>query len=107
MRQPARRYWLRVAILTVVMVGVVPAVSSARHKIEFEGAVESLPATSGWIGEWKVAGMTVVVDATTKIDQEDGPVAVGAYVEVEGVPQRGGAVKATEVEVEMPAARTQ
>ena len=69
---------------------------------EFYGTVESLPA-NGLMGDWTVSGRTVHVDATTRIEQEHGPVAVGAYVEVKGWLQADGSVNATKIEVKMPA----
>ena len=71
--------------------------------MEFYGTIESLPNTPGWIGDWVVSGRTVRVDDTTRIEQEHGPVAVGAYVEVKGWLQADGSVNATKIEVKMPA----
>lgn len=65
---------------------------------KFYGTIESLPAP-GWIGDWVVGGRTVHVDAATRIEQEDGPVAVGAYVEVKGWSQADGSVNAIKIEV--------
>jgi len=70
---------------------------------EFYGTIETLPNTSGWIGDWVVSGRMVHVDATTRIEQEHGPVAVGAYVEVKGWMQADGSVNATKIEVKMAA----
>jgi len=66
---------------------------------KFYGTVESLPNTPGWIGDWRVSGRTVHVTAATRIEQKKGPVAVGAYVEVEGTQQADGSVNATKIEV--------
>lgn len=65
---------------------------------EFRGAVEKLPA-SGLIGEWQVAGRVTKVTASTKIDQERGPVVIGACVAVEGTSNTDGSVQASKIEV--------
>jgi len=69
---------------------------------KFYGTVESLPADS-LIGDWTVSGQTVRVDAATRIEQEHGQVAIGAYVEVKGWLQADGSIKATKIEVKMGA----
>jgi len=67
---------------------------------KFTGTVQSLPNTPGFIGDWMVGGKTVHVTAATRIEQEDGRVAVGAVVEVEGTPRADGSVDAAEIKVE-------
>jgi ligand-binding SRPBCC domain-containing protein len=67
--------------------------------VKFYGTIESLPNTPGWIGDWVVSGRTVHVTAATLIKQKKGPVAVGAYIEVEGTQQADGSVNATKIEV--------
>ena len=47
-----------------------------------------------------VAGTTVHVTASTRIDQEDGVLAVGALVEVNGLSQGDGSIDASRVDVE-------
>ena len=69
----------------------------APSALKFFGIVEKLPA-SGMVGDWKVSGRTVKVTATTKIDQERGPIAVGSCVQVEGTSNSDGSVNATVVE---------
>ncbi|MCC7370255.1 MAG: hypothetical protein IT306_17660 [Chloroflexi bacterium] len=66
---------------------------------ELDGVVEAMPAT-GLIGTWQVSGRTVVVTDATEIDQEEGPLAVGALVEVEGKEQPDGSILARDLEVE-------
>lgn len=77
-----------------------PAGENEDNHIEFRGTVETLPGTTGQIGDWKVSGLTVHVTATTKIKQEFGPVAVKSIVEVEGNRQTDKSVNASEIEVE-------
>jgi hypothetical protein len=66
--------------------------------LELNGVVESLPS-SGLIGEWRVSGQIVRVDAATIINQELGSVVVGTTVEVKGFSQTDGSIKATRIEV--------
>lgn len=67
---------------------------------EFEGTIEHLPGTPDFVGDWIVSGTTVHVTASTEIEQEDGQVAVGATVEVEGSVGTDGSITATKIEVE-------
>jgi uncharacterized protein (TIGR03437 family) len=66
---------------------------------EFTGVIESLPSASGFIGDWQVSGRKVRVTTSTKIEQKNGQVVVGATVEVEGFLQNDGSVNAKEIEV--------
>jgi Domain of unknown function (DUF5666) len=66
---------------------------------ELKGTINSLPNTSGFIGDWNVAGRTIHVSAATIIDTEHGAVAVGASVEVHGTQQPDGSINATRIEV--------
>ena len=98
---------LRMIALFVVMfaafsVGAVLADGS--HELKFTGVVESLPATAGFIGDWKVGGKTVHVTGATEIQQQDGKVAVGAAVKVEGATRSDGSIDARQVEVKEAAA---
>jgi Domain of unknown function (DUF5666) len=67
---------------------------------EFRGAVESLPAAAGFIGDAVVSGRTIHITATTRIDQEDGALAVGAMVDVKGTAETDGSLDATRIDVE-------
>ncbi|MFP5263836.1 MAG: DUF5666 domain-containing protein [Blastocatellia bacterium] len=66
---------------------------------ELKGAIESLPNSTNFVGEWRVSGRTVRVTSATVIDQEHGAVAVGAFVEVKGTMRADGSVDATKIEV--------
>ncbi len=68
-------------------------------EMHFEGFVEVLPATTDFVGDWTVSGTTVHVTTETEIEQDDGAVAVGAAVEVEGLAEADGSITATKVEV--------
>jgi hypothetical protein len=67
--------------------------------LKIEGLIEMLPA-DGLVGLWKVAGVDVQVTTTTKLEEEDGPFAVGVPVEVKGFPLVGGGIEATKIETE-------
>jgi hypothetical protein len=73
---------------------------------EIEGVISSLPATAGWVGDWKVDDRTVRVGPDTRLEQKHGEPAVGAHVEVKGQPQADGTLRATEVEVKSRAGRS-
>jgi hypothetical protein len=69
------------------------------HFARIEGEIESLPDDGGLIGEWKVAGRTIIVSAHTEIEGEN-QIAVGVVVKVKGyVRQEGGPIRAREIEV--------
>jgi len=63
-------------------------------RMEFKGVVEEVLPNG-----YRIAGITVVVTATTRID---GPIAVGDLVEVKGVLQADGTVLAFRIHVEKP-----
>lgn len=68
--------------------------------IEIKGAVQSMPAGGGFVGAWTIAGRSVQSSAATVIEQDDGPLVVGARVEVKGTPGAGDVVLATKIEVD-------
>jgi Domain of unknown function (DUF5666) len=65
---------------------------------DFTGAIQSLPA-GGLLGTWVVAGKSVQVVSTTRLEQEDGGFAIGTIVEVEGLADATGAIVASKIEV--------
>ena len=67
-------------------------------EIDLDGVVEAMPAT-GFVGTWQISGRTVTVTDATVIDQEEGQLAVGMLVEVEGAEQADGSILARELEV--------
>jgi hypothetical protein len=64
---------------------------------KFKGTIESFPA--GFVGDWRIGGRTIHVTASTRIETNDGPVTVGAFVEVEGPMRADGSMDATKIEV--------
>lgn len=73
--------------------------SRAEGEMHFKGTIESLPSTPGFTGDWRVGGRTVRVTSQTRIETEVGPVAVGAFVEVEGAMQMDSLFVASKIEV--------
>jgi len=73
------------------------------NEFEFRGTISNLPNTPGFIGDWTVGGRTVHVTSATRIQQDEGLVAVGALVEVEGTLRSDGSVDANRIEVERSA----
>ncbi len=72
------------------------------------GTLTSLPAASiqignGLAGDWTVGGKTIHVVSQTRISQEHGRVAVGAYLEVEGNQRTDGSIDPVGIEVERDA----
>jgi hypothetical protein len=70
-----------------------------QEEVNFKGTIMTLPNTMGFIGDWGVGGKTIHVSSATKIDQEEGPVVVGAFVSIEGTQRADGSIDATKIEV--------
>ena len=68
--------------------------------LELKGTVTAMPA-SGFVGDWTIGGKSVKSTDATIIDQEEGPLVVGAMVEVKGTLGDGGVILATKIEVDM------
>src|SRR5581483_4414456 len=104
----AARSWLAVLLLLVGMFPASPALavedSGGNEGFELNGTIIALPSAAGFIGDWTVAGKTIHVTATTRIEQENGAPAVGALVEVKGALQADGSVNATKIEVRLASA---
>ncbi len=67
---------------------------------ELYGVLESFP--SGWIGEWKIGGMTFQASSRTEIKQEGGPFEVGKIVKVEFYVDSAGVNQALEIKTRWP-----
>ena len=61
---------------------------------QFAGKVENLPGSGDWTGPWQVGGRLVHVTSNTNIDQQQGSVAMGAQVAVQGWRRADGSVDA-------------
>jgi len=68
-----------------------------RMESKFYGVIEKMPPNM--VGTWVISGRKIKVTPYTKIEEEDGPLRVGAYVEVEGYNDLK-TFTATEIEVE-------
>lgn len=66
---------------------------------DLKGEIESLPAGSGLLGAWRVAGHTVRVSSSTIVNTEHGAIALGAFVEVTGTARSDGSIDAARIEV--------
>jgi hypothetical protein len=65
----------------------------------FEGVIQQLPAGS-LLGVWMVSQKAVIVTQATKIEEEDGPIRVGANVDIRGFPQPDGSIMAANIETD-------
>ncbi len=97
------------AVVAALAVAVSPALADGRGgmgsgEASVTGPITVLPTTAGWIGDWTVGTVTVHVSTSTEINQDDGAVAVGAVVSVEGTLQTDGSINATSIEVKLSAA---
>ena len=64
--------------------------------VEIKGTVESLPSTTGRVGDWKISGKTIKVATTTRlIATANGQFAVGSMVEGAGLQMADGSTTAT------------
>lgn len=106
----ARRKWRVAGLMAMLALGLAPGKARAdrdgvqAETAEFNGVVNSLPGTVGWIGDWTIDGRKVRVDPSTRIEQEHGQPAVGVYVEVKAQRQTDGSFKGTKIEVKRHAA---
>ena len=95
----------KIAIVFALVISLFPSIAafaSDENEVKFSGAIESMPA-SGRAGDYRVAGRTVHVNNSTEIEEEDGPLAIGAIVKVEGRQRSDGSIDATELEVKQAA----
>lgn len=90
---------LRIVSIVALAVSLYPnALAGGKHETEFTATVQSLPSGS-FIGDWQVGGRTIHVTSSTRINEEDGRITVGAVVKVEGRSRSDNSVDATEIEL--------
>lgn len=95
-----------------LLIGLVPSLptpttaQSISNELEFNGTISALPSTANFLGDWTVGGRTVRVAATTVINTEKSPIAIGAYIEVKGTPNSDRTISATKIEVKLPPSTT-
>jgi Domain of unknown function (DUF5666) len=68
-------------------------------EIHLEGVIQQLPA-GRLLGIWMVSQKAVIVTEATTLEEEDGPIRVGAKVDVKGFPQPDGSIMATNIETD-------
>ncbi len=73
---------------------------ASAQNFEFQGRVDQLPATTGFIGDWTVSGFVVHVTSSTTIDQMQKAVAVGVFVRVLGTFRSDGTIDAIRIQTE-------
>jgi DNA-binding transcriptional regulator of glucitol operon len=67
-----------------ILIGILLSVGIAFAQQKFYGVVQTMPE-QGYVGLWNIDGKMVNVTKDTKIKEKHGKLAVGSYVEVEGV----------------------
>jgi uncharacterized protein (TIGR03437 family) len=67
--------------------------------VEFAGIVTAKP-DDGQIGDWTISTQQIAVSEDTELDTTDGPLRLGACVEVSGIAQEDGSIAASRVDVE-------
>jgi hypothetical protein len=84
-------------VATLIVIGMfLLCAGNAFAKQEFYGVVQAMP-DKGYAGQWTINDKTVYVTEDTKIKEKHGKLAVGSYVEVEGVTFEGKFI-ASEIE---------
>jgi Domain of unknown function (DUF5666) len=68
-------------------------------RIHLEGVIQQLPVGQ-LFGIWMVSQRAVVVTDSTQIEEEDGPIRIGAKVDVVGFAQPDGSIMATNIETD-------
>jgi cytochrome c-type biogenesis protein CcmE len=77
--------------------------ASPSEGYDLHGAVTALPGTTGQIGNWTVAGVTVIVSATTVFPAgQPASIAVGTQVNVNGTLNSDGTVTASKIAAVTP-----
>lgn len=71
---------------------------NAGDAAKFVGRIEELPSTANRLGDWKISGRVVHVTTNTTIKQNDGAVALGVLVKVEGIALADGSLNASQIE---------
>ena len=76
-------------VATLIVIGIfLLCAGNAFAKQEFYGVIQAMPE-KGYVGQWNIDGKAVHVTEDTKIEEKHGKLAVGAYVEVEGMTFEG------------------
>jgi hypothetical protein len=87
------------ALVLAITMGFSAFAADEPTEIHLEGVIQQLPA-GRLLGIWMVSQKAVVVTEATKLEEEDGPIKVGAKVDVKGFPQPDGSIMATNIETD-------
>ncbi len=87
------------ALVLAIGMGFSAFAADEPSKIKLEGVIQQLPAVR-LLGIWMVSERAVFVTEATMIEEEDGPIRVGAKVDVEGFVQPDGSIMATNIETD-------
>lgn len=71
----------------------------AEDETELEGVIQRLPPDQ-LFGTWIVSDRVVIVTDGVTIEEDDGPIRIGAKVEVEGFLQTDGSILARRIETD-------
>ena len=71
----------------------------APAKAELEGVIQRLPPDQ-LFGSWVVSDRVVIVTDGVTIKEDDGPIRLGAKVEIEGFLQADGSILARKIETD-------
>ncbi|NOZ71780.1 MAG: hypothetical protein GXP38_07680, partial [Chloroflexi bacterium] len=71
------------------------SVNNSAANVELKGTIESIGTTL-----WQIAGQTVMIDGRTAFDESNGPIMVGAQVEVHALLQADGSLVALRIKTE-------
>ena len=90
-----------ITALRIALQGTPPTPPSTGY--DLHGAVTALPGTTGQIGNWTVAGVTVIVSAATVFPAgQPASIIVGTQVDVNGTLNSGGTVTASKISAVTP-----
>jgi hypothetical protein len=87
------------ALVLAIVVGFSVYATDESAVTHFEGVIQQLPAGS-LLGVWMVSQKAVIVTGATKLEEEDGPIRVGANVDIRGFLQPDGSIMAANIETD-------
>jgi hypothetical protein len=87
------------ALVLAIVVGLSAYATDEPAVTHFEGVIQQLPAGSP-LGVWMVSQKAVIVTEATKLEEEDGPIRVGANVDIRGFLQPDGSIMAANIETD-------
>ena len=86
-------------MLFLPLIRSVPTAATGGGPTDLTGTVQSLPPTLGWIGDWRVAGVTVHTSKTTVLHFDEARIRVGDQVVGQGTGQADGSLNALDIAV--------